>query len=40
MRGKKDNTGGVGRGNYGTQTPGGRAGDAMEQVIKDIGKKR
>jgi len=39
MRGKKYNTGGVGRGNYGTQTPGARAGDAMEQVIKDIGKK-
>ena len=29
----------VGRGNYGTQTPGARAGDAMEQVIKDMGKK-
>jgi len=39
MRGKKYNTGGVGRGNYGTQTPGARAGDAMEQVIKDMGKK-
>ena len=29
----------VGRGNYGTQTTRGRAQDAMEQVIKDIGKK-
>ena len=29
----------VGRGNYGTQTPGARAGDAMEQVMKDIGEK-
>ena len=29
----------VGRGNFGTQTPGGRAGDAMEQVIKDMGNK-
>tara|TARA_R110002110_G_scaffold72_1_gene211 strand:+ start:75 stop:758 length:684 start_codon:yes stop_codon:yes gene_type:complete len=31
--------GGVGRGDYGTQTPRDRAGDAMEQVLKDMGKK-
>ena len=36
MRGKKYNTGGVGRGNYGTQTPGARAGDAMEQVFNNF----
>ena len=35
MRGKKYNTGGVGRGNYGTQTPGARAGDAMAHVDRD-----